>query len=119
MSRWRVYKRPFPPYWWAAMNGDNLEFEHFDTHAEALDYADRMVRTVEVVLPRPTRTFDGRPEFDFDKESGLDYNTPRTSLYEGALDLEDCCDTAVLIPREHWRPLAAALWALAEQEEHE
>ena len=50
MSRWRVYKRPFPPYWWVAMNGDNLELEHFGTHVEALDYADRMARTVEVCL---------------------------------------------------------------------
>ena len=88
----------------------------FRTWREAQDYADRMARTREVVLPRPTRTFDGRPEFDFSEESGLDYNTPRTAVYDGALDLEYCCDTTVLIPREHWRPLAAALWALAEME---
>lgn len=89
----------------------------FRTWHEAMDYADRMARTREVVLPRPIRPCGGRPEFDFDKESGLDYNTPRTALYDGALDLEHCCDTAVLIPREHWRPLALALLALAEQEQ--
>lgn len=122
MSRWKVrreWRDTLDSYSWVAIWPSGLSGDVFSTWREAQDYADRMVRTVEVVLPRPTRTFDGRPEFDFDKESGLDYNTPRTALYEGALDIEDCCDTAVLIPREHWRPLAAALWALAEQEEHE
>lgn len=117
-GRWRV--RPWrgvkSPYTWYVKRENCYGSAHFHTWEEAQEYADRMARTREVVLPRPDRPRDGQPEFDFDKESGLDYNTPRTAVYEGALDLEYCCDTAVLIPREHWRPLAAALWALAEQE---
>lgn len=115
MSRWTVYRAG--RYAWTAHREGDLPAELFPTWRMAMDYADRQARTREVVLPRPARTFDGRPEFDFSKESGLDYNTPRAALYEGALDLEHGCDTAVLIPREHWKPLACALLALAEQEE--
>lgn len=120
-TRWRVQYRPCATFegmknWAVLAPGAVIPAARFPTWAEALAYADRMARTREVVLPRPDRPRDGRPEFDFDKESGLDYNTPRTALYEGALDLEDGCDTAVLISREHWRPLALALLALAEQE---
>lgn len=118
MGRWIVERWADPNVVaWVAWNENKPDrMMLFPTHAEALDYADKKARTREVVLPRPTRTFNGRPEFDFSEESGLDYNTPRTAVYDGALDLEYCCDTTVLIPREHWRPLAAALWALAEQE---
>lgn len=119
-GRWRVLRaRGLPESvqaWWYVDRENCHGSMSFPTWREAQDWADRMARTREVVLPRPTRLLNGRPEFDFDEESGLDYNTPRTAIYEGALDLDYGCDTAVLIPREHWRPLAAALWALAEQE---
>ena len=120
-GRWRVKRaRGLPEseraWWYVDREGCGGSMS-FRTWREAQDYADRMARTREYVLPRPTRTFDGRPEFDFSKESGLDYNTPRAALYEGALDLEHGCDTAVLIPREHWKPLASALFALIEMEE--
>ena len=120
-TRWRVKYAPCPTFegmknWAVLAPGAVIPAARFPTWAEALTYADLMARTREVALPRPTRLLSGRPEFDFSGESGLDYNTPRTALYEGALDLENGCDTAVLIPREHWRPLALALLALAEQE---
>ena len=87
---------------------------------DALAYADRMARTRQVVLPRPQLNKDGKIEFDFTEWAGLDYEPALgdKAVYElrtgpgprfGERD--------VLIPREHWRPLAAALWALAEQEE--
>lgn len=118
-GRWRVVKArgvDSPVFPWFVERDGCHGARWFPTWREAQDYADRMARTREVALPRPTRTFDGRPEFDFSEESGLDYNTPRTAVYDGALDLEYCCDTTVLIPREHWRPLALALLALADKE---
>lgn len=119
-GRWRVKRaRGLPESeraWWYVERENCHGSMNFPTWREAQDYADRQARTREVALPRPTRTFDGRPEFDFSEESGLDYNTPRTAVYDGALDLEYCCDTTVLIPREHWRPLALALLALADKE---
>lgn len=54
MTRWRVERG----FWWVAMLLDKQGREitrtakRFTTHAEAIAYADRMARTVEVVLPR-------------------------------------------------------------------
>lgn len=54
---WRVYKCPDTGRWNITQlltdNGQNTITWSRDTHAEALTYADKMVRTREVVLPRP------------------------------------------------------------------
>lgn len=39
-------------FWWVVQTKDWSFYKTFDTHAEALAYADRKARTVEVVLPR-------------------------------------------------------------------
>lgn len=39
-------------FWWVVQTKDWSFYKTFDTHAEALAYADRMARTREVVLPR-------------------------------------------------------------------
>lgn len=51
MSRWRVDRRtlPYAVIWVACCDGKKGTFR---TWREALDYADRMARTREVVLPR-------------------------------------------------------------------
>lgn len=54
MSRWKVDRRnlPYPKgavIWAACCDGKKGTFR---TWREAMDYADRMARTVEVVLPR-------------------------------------------------------------------
>ena len=124
MSRWSVKYAPCPSredmtYWAVYAPGGWLPVRRFVAHAEALAYADRMARTREVVLPRPQFNEDGKIEFDFTEWAGLDYEPALgdKAVYKlrtgpgprfGERD--------VLIPREHWRPLAAALWALAEQE---
>lgn len=126
-GRWRVVRarglgEHWPnwlPRWYVERDGCHGS-KWFHTWREAQDYADRMARTRQVVLPRPQLNKDGKIEFDFTEWAGLDYEPALgdKAVYElrtgpgprfGERD--------VLIPREHWRPLAAALWALAEQEE--
>lgn len=41
-------------FWWVVQTKDWSFYKTFDTHAEALAYADRKARTREVVLPRPS-----------------------------------------------------------------
>lgn len=53
MNKWEVYRLPFPNGRWCAMNrADYWSDRYFDTHAEALKYADERARTVEVIVPR-------------------------------------------------------------------
>lgn len=42
---------------WVAFSSSRNIKRWFSTHAEAVAYADRMARTVEIVLPRPTENF--------------------------------------------------------------
>lgn len=119
MSRWKVYKDIWFRCTWVAVNTDTSEFERFSTHAEALDYADRMARTREYVLPRPQLNEDGKVEFDFTEWSGLDYTPewPDGATYDRRTGPnKPPFGASVWIPREHWKPLALALAALAEQE---
>ena len=66
-NRWKVKKSKWlanPPAGassiytgsWHVESNDG-EYAAFATHAEALAYADKMARTVEVMLPRPTEKF--------------------------------------------------------------
>lgn len=118
MSRWTVYKAG--RYAWTAHREGDLPGELFPTWRMALDYADRMARTREVVLPRPNLDENEKVEFDFTEWAGLDYWPwiPEGAMYDrrtgrtyrfGEEDL--------FIRREHWKPLALALLALADQEE--
>ena len=52
MSRWTVYKAG--RYAWTAHREGDLPHELFPTWRMAMDYADRMARTREYVLPRLT-----------------------------------------------------------------
>lgn len=115
-KRWRVWKDRGD---WVVSSPEYAQ-RGFRTWREAQDYADRRARTREYVLPRPQLNEDGKVEFDFTEWSGLDYEPALgdKAVYElrtgpgprfGERD--------VLIPREHWQPLAHALLALAEQEE--
>lgn len=42
-------------FWWVVQTKDWSFYKTFDTHAEALAYADRKARTREYVLPRPDK----------------------------------------------------------------
>lgn len=94
-------------------------YETFYDWADAMEAADRLARTREVVLPRPNLNEDGKVEFDFTEWAGLDYtpDMPGGATYDRRTGPnKPAFGASVWIPREHWRPLAAALWALAEQE---
>lgn len=56
MSKWKVESDKLryysPPTSWDVYDPNGKFWKSFDTHAEALAYADRMARTVEIVLPR-------------------------------------------------------------------
>ena len=114
-KRWRVWKDQGD---WFVISPEYAE-RYFPTHAEALAYADRMARTREYVLPRPQLNEDGYVEFDFTEWAGLDYTPewPDGATYDSRKGPnEPAFGASVRIPREHWKPLANALHALAEQE---
>lgn len=101
MSRWTVYKAG--RYAWTAHREGELPGELFRTWREALAYADRMARTREVVLPR---------NHDLKKSVHKDINGDLYANY----------GSASYWVQDNWnkgpKPLALALLALAEQEEH-
>ena len=114
-KRWRVWKDRGD---WVVSSPEYAE-RGFRTHAEAVAYADRMARTREVVLPRPQLNEDGKVEFDFTEWAGLDYWPEWTdgAIYDRRTGPnKPAFGASVWIPREHWKPLANALHALAEQE---
>ncbi|MGJ4070655.1 hypothetical protein ACN4DJ_05875 [Corynebacterium macclintockiae] len=59
-KHWKVWKqqRWAPKPYWVVTSPEYSECG-FPTHAEALAYADRMARTVEVTLPRRTNDIGG------------------------------------------------------------
>ena len=126
MSRWRVVFRPLLSWermtsWAVYAPGGVLPIATFSTWREAQDYADRMARTRAVVLPRPQLNEDGKVEFDFTEWAGLDYTPewPDGVTYDRRTGPnQPAFGASVWIPREHWKPLADALYALTEQEEH-
>lgn len=63
MNRWTVFRvTTHVGHAWVAA-GVELSPKLFRTWREALDYADRKVRTREIVLPRPTILNHGRPQW--------------------------------------------------------
>lgn len=114
-GRWRVVRTrgirtPWSP-WYVDREGCH-GMVSFPTWREAMDYADRMARTREVVLPRqqlplllPVLDGGGRVFVTYDIEDG--------SVY---LVDQDDGDTVVLYKHEI-RTLALALLAHEEQEE--
>ena len=119
MSKWNVGRHatlrgrginePETEYTWCAFHDDDIVEEihrHFPTHAEALAYADRMARTREYVLPRVAPQGEVSVSATWYCDQGaIHYINSAWQVVQGT-------------PAE-LRPLALALLALAEQEEHE
>ena len=103
MTHWTVFRvRTNVGHTWVAA-GNELSPKLFPTWREALDYADRMARTVEVTLPRlrPQGEVTVSATWDYDQQS-IHYINPAGATVQGTpADL---------------RPLAGALLALAEME---
>lgn len=116
MSRWEVKKRryllpsPVPPPW-VVYDRDNWNVGEFPTHAEALAYADRMARTVEVTLPRISRSGEQVPGIST-VNIGWQHRPTGTTFWVA----DKGYDVIELRPDE-LRPLALALLALHYQNE--
>lgn len=105
-KRWRVWEDQGD---WFVISPEYAE-RAFRTWREAMDYADRMARTVEVTLPRPDSTWFERPVWELGDgvtvhQSIADQSQTITADYP-----------RIAIPNSKRRELALALLALAEQE---
>ena len=113
MSRWKVrreWRDTLDAYSWVALRPSGLSGDVFFTWREAMDYADRMARTREVVLPRYSLTpRNNSGAFWGARKRGNDYAVFRYRNFR---------ETQVIhVSFADLRPLALALLALAEQEE--
>ena len=109
-SKWEVERHPVSTgsaehVWCAFHNENNIEetHRHFPTWREALEYADKQARTVEVTLPRlaPQGEVTVSATWNYDQQSIHYINSAGATVQGAPADL---------------RPLALALLALAEQE---
>ena len=133
-GRWRVVRaRGLPASeraWWYVERENCHGSMWFPTWREAQDYADRMARTREVVLPRPNfedevaeRTALSPTKYR--KVKGWLFPQHQVALvYEPESDVAiyylvddtNQQQRALVLRREEWVDVASALFALAEQE---
>ena len=113
-GRWRVVRSRVSRYgvrWYVERRGCH-GIVSFPTWREAQDYADRMARTREYVLPRPNSAWFERPVWELG--DGV-------TVYQ-SIGNQSQTITAdyprIAIPNSKRRELALALLALAEQEKH-
>lgn len=131
MTRWKVEKAQVLHYdenckvrfgpAWRVISPAGMPWGNYPTHAEALEYADRMARTVEVVLPRvaphPSYGYIVHPEdpWVYSWPNGKWHLAP-IGDWDGHAALL-CNDFGEYkIHADELKPLALALLALAEQE---
>lgn len=110
MSRWKVARHEVTSwlgtsYQWCVMDADNWQIRDFNTWREALAYADRVARTREYVLPRVA------PQGEVSVSATWYCD-------QGAIHYINSAGQVVQGTPAELRPLALALLALAEQEEH-
>lgn len=111
MRRWQVIQHSYPVgnIWapwkkvWKVYNPRGSVAAHFPTWREAMDYADRMARTREYVLPRIA------PVGELTVSAIWSYDSP-------VVHYIDASGQTVQGTSADLRPLACALLALAEQE---
>lgn len=119
MSRWKVVQHSYPTgnIWapwkkvWKAYNPSGSVIARFPTWRMAMDYADRMARTREVVLPRITESKAMIPgALGLSLESGRTWDGKCNTWVRDGVSM-------VYVASYELRPLGLALLALAEQEE--
>lgn len=112
MSKWRVWRHPLSGKWIVNDPDRRLVQAPGNTWREALAHADRMARTVEVVLPRYSLTpRNRRGAYWGARKRGHDYAVFR---------VKDFAESQVIhVAFDDLRPLAAALLSLAEREEQQ
>ena len=113
-GRWRVVRaRGLPESeraWWYVDRENCHGSMSFPTWREAQDYADRMARTREVVLPRVLHSGDWVPNMPTLK-IGWERHPAGTTFW-----VEDGAWNVITVRPNELHPLANALHALAEQE---
>ena len=123
MSRWEVKQHIYSRKWLAypkdyhslrpqtVVDASVPCVRMFHTHAEALDYADRIARTREVVLPRPSsiQLAAIAPAKEGDKPAFVFPHTPK--------GVAVVANGPFFIPYDQCGLIGTALLALAEQEE--
>ena len=123
MSRWKVDRRnlPYPKgavIWAACCDGKKRTFR---TWREAQDYADRMARTREYVLPRPDKDGDIATTDEQVVWEGTEFERTVVSVAwieePGTIGLSTG-DSDHYMTTDGAHSIALALLALAEQEEH-
>ena len=113
-NRWRVQSGLVLTFqgvtrWNVLAPGAVLPVARFATWREAMDYADRMARTREVVLPRPNSAWFERPVWELG--DGV-------TVYQSIGDQSQTITAdypRIAIPNSKRREFALALLALAEQ----
>lgn len=124
MSRWKVIFRPCSSWermtsWAVYAPGGVLPIATFPTWREAMDYADRMARTREYVLPRPDKDGDIATTDEQVAWEGTEFERTVVSVAwieePGTIGLSTGdCDHYMTTDGAH--SIALALAALAEQE---
>lgn len=83
MTRWKVKRyKDFDGFCWVAHPEDWSLYKAFDTHPEALAYADRKAGTVEVVLPLSTKSVTLGPNAwaELRPDGGVTMHGPTSSI---------------------------------------
>lgn len=118
-AKWRVERHPTTDgseehVWCAFHNEDDIEetYRHFPTWQEAMDYADKQARTIEMTLPRVLygdRVIAGKGLYSLH----VDYRPHCTDITLGGWD-------GVTVENSHLRGLSVYLAACAKHwEEHQ
>lgn len=111
-STWEVFRRvpvqfgTMPDYPWRAVDKKTHDTAVFPTWREAMDYADRMARTYEVVLPRVSygdHVVAGKGIYSLH----VDHREHCTDITLGGWD-------GITVENRHLRVLGAYLYALGE-----
>ena len=122
MSRWKVFRWESEVGWiWSAGEIGNLWRScDFRTWSEAVDYADRMARTREYVLPRPDKGGDIATTDEQTAWEGTEFERTVVSVAwieePGTIGLSTG-DSDHYMTTDGARSIALALLTLAEQEE--
>ena len=119
MSRWAVRQNLFRDGWGVyRVSPDGVSgvlwtrvSQWFDTWREAMDYADKRARTIEVTLPRNPLPLKIQGE-EGDTDLVVEQKTKENGV---SIKDEDQYDE-IILRRFELRPLALALLALAEKE---
>lgn len=113
MSKWVVKKKSFGIGWRAWPDVDNYwaGFRYFRTWREAMDYADKRARTIEVTLPRNPLPLKIQGE-----EGDTDLVVEQKPKENGVSIKDEDQYDEIILRRFELRPLALALLALAEKE---